>query len=69
MGGYYANTALKLDNLQITGAFKERGAANRLALLSADERGRPVTVALTTTVPYETVQRPPLRQIQHAEAP
>ena len=30
--------ALKLDNLQATGAFKERGAANRLALLSACER-------------------------------
>lgn len=29
---------LKLDNLQQTGAFKERGAANRLALLSARER-------------------------------
>jgi threonine dehydratase len=30
---------LKLDNLQATGAFKERGAANRLALLTASERG------------------------------
>ena len=29
---------LKLDNLQATGAFKERGAANRLSLLSARER-------------------------------
>ncbi len=29
---------LKLDNLQATGAYKERGAANRLALLSARER-------------------------------
>ncbi len=29
---------LKLDNLQATGAFKERGAANRLALLTAGER-------------------------------
>jgi threonine dehydratase len=29
---------LKLDNLQATGAFKERGAANRLALLDARER-------------------------------
>jgi threonine dehydratase len=29
---------LKLENLQATGAFKERGAANRLALLSSDER-------------------------------
>ncbi len=33
-----AQVFLKLDNLQATGAFKERGAANRLALLSADER-------------------------------
>ena len=29
---------LKLDNLQATGAFKERGAANRLSLLSSAER-------------------------------
>jgi threonine dehydratase len=29
---------LKLDNLQATGAFKERGAANRLATLTARER-------------------------------
>jgi threonine dehydratase len=33
-----AEVVLKLDNLQVTGAFKERGAANRLALLSAAER-------------------------------
>jgi threonine dehydratase len=33
-----AEVMLKLDNLQVTGAFKERGAANRLALLSDDER-------------------------------
>ncbi len=33
-----AQVHLKLDNLQATGAFKERGAANRLALLSARER-------------------------------
>jgi threonine dehydratase len=37
-----AEVFLKLDNLQVTGAFKERGAANRLALLSADERARGV---------------------------
>ena len=37
-----ADVVLKLDNLQVTGAFKERGAANRLALLSADERARGV---------------------------
>jgi len=33
---------LKLDNLQATGAFKERGAANRLAMLSDLERARGV---------------------------
>ncbi|MDB5316248.1 MAG: threonine ammonia-lyase [Rhodospirillales bacterium] len=33
-----ARILLKLDNLQPTGAFKERGAANRLGLLSAAER-------------------------------
>jgi threonine dehydratase len=33
-----AQVALKLDNLQVTGAFKERGAANRLSLLSPRER-------------------------------
>jgi threonine dehydratase len=37
-----ADVVLKLENLQVTGAFKERGAANRLALLSADERARGV---------------------------
>jgi len=33
-----AKVTLKLDNLQATGAFKERGAANRLALLTKSER-------------------------------
>jgi threonine dehydratase len=33
-----ARIFLKLDNLQATGAFKERGAANRIALLTARER-------------------------------
>ena len=37
-----AEVTLKLENLQPTGAFKERGAANRLALLSPEERGRGV---------------------------
>ena len=37
-----AEIVLKLDNLQVTGAFKERGAANRLALLSPHERARGV---------------------------
>ncbi len=34
-----AEVWLKLDNLQVTGAFKERGAANRLALLNGNEQG------------------------------
>ncbi len=34
-----ADVVLKLDNLQATGAFKERGAANRLAMLNPNERG------------------------------
>ncbi len=33
---------LKFENLQFTGAFKERGALNRLASLSPDERARGV---------------------------
>ncbi len=33
-----ADVWLKLDNMQVTGAFKERGAANRLALLTPGER-------------------------------
>ncbi|WP_431284282.1 threonine ammonia-lyase [Humitalea sp. 24SJ18S-53] len=33
-----ATVVLKLDNLQATGAFKERGAANRIALLTPAER-------------------------------
>jgi threonine dehydratase len=33
-----ATVFLKLDNLQATGAFKERGAANRIALLTPRER-------------------------------
>lgn len=33
-----ADVWLKLDTLQVTGAFKERGAANRLALLTPRER-------------------------------
>jgi threonine dehydratase len=33
-----AGIFLKLDNLQATGAFKERGAANRIALLTPRER-------------------------------
>ncbi len=37
-----ADVVLKLDNLQVTGAFKERGAANRLSLLTDTERERGV---------------------------
>jgi threonine dehydratase len=37
-----AEVVLKFENLQVTGAFKERGAANRLALLTDDERARGV---------------------------
>ena len=37
-----ADVVLKLDNLQAVGSFKERGAANRLSLLAADERRRGV---------------------------
>lgn len=35
----------KLDHLQMTGSFKERGARNRLLRLTADERGRGVVAA------------------------
>jgi threonine dehydratase len=37
-----AHVVLKLESLQATGAFKERGAANRLAMLSEPERSRGV---------------------------
>src|SRR5690606_28462921 len=36
---------LKLENLQHTGSFKERGACNRLLLLTDDERARGVITA------------------------
>ena len=36
---------LKLDNLQRTGAFKERGALNKLLTLTAKERARGVVAA------------------------
>jgi threonine dehydratase len=36
---------LKLENLQLTGSFKERGACNRLETLSAEERARGVVTA------------------------
>src|SRR6202165_387502 len=37
-----AEIYFKLENLQRTGSFKDRGAANKLALLTADERARGV---------------------------
>ena len=37
-----AHVTLKLENLQAIGSFKERGAANKLALLTAAERARGV---------------------------
>lgn len=37
-----ADVWLKLENLQAVSSFKERGAANKLALLSAEERARGV---------------------------
>ncbi len=36
---------LKLENLQMTGSFKERGALNKLLLLTAEERARGVVAA------------------------
>lgn len=36
---------LKLENLQMTGSFKERGALNRLSLLTAEEAARGVVAA------------------------
>jgi threonine dehydratase len=40
-----AEVYCKLENLQITGSFKARGAANKLAMLSAEERSRGVVTA------------------------
>ncbi|MBV9750701.1 MAG: threonine ammonia-lyase [Acetobacteraceae bacterium] len=37
-----AQVSLKLENLQAIGSFKERGAANKLALLTPEERARGV---------------------------
>ena len=40
------NTAFfKLDNLQMTGSFKERGALNKILLLTPEEKGRGVIAA------------------------
>src|SRR5262249_58616267 len=40
-----ARVFFKLENLQMTGSFKERGALNKLATLSADEARRGVITA------------------------
>src|SRR5260370_27439120 len=40
-----AQIYFKLENLQRTGSFKERGAANKLALLTAEERASGVVAA------------------------
>jgi threonine dehydratase len=39
------NVHLKLENLQMTGSFKERGACNRLLQLTPDERQRGIVAA------------------------
>jgi threonine dehydratase len=56
-----AEIHLKLDNLQAVGSFKERGAANRLALLSAAERARGV-VAMSAGNHAQGVARHASRQ-------
>jgi len=56
-----AEIYLKLDNLQAVGSFKERGAANRLALLSAAERARGV-VAMSAGNHAQGVARHASRQ-------
>ena len=52
---------LKLDNLQRTGAFKERGALNRILLLSEEEKRRGVIAASAgnhaQAVAYHATQR------------
>lgn len=42
---FRAHVYAKLDNLQATGAFKERGAANKLLQLTAEQRQRGVVTA------------------------
>ena len=44
---YKADVHLKLENLQLTGSFKVRGAFNKLLSLGEDERSRGVVVAST----------------------
>ncbi len=52
-----ADVWLKLDTLQVTGAFKERGAANRLALLTPEERAAGV-VAMSAGNHAQAVRAP-----------
>src|SRR3954463_9703099 len=40
-----AQIHFKLENLQRTGSFKERGAANKFALLTTEEKARGVVAA------------------------
>ena len=58
---------LKLDNLQRTGAFKERGALNRILLLSEEEKRRGVIAASAgnhaQAVAYHATQRGVLSRI------
>jgi threonine dehydratase len=56
-----AEVWLKLDNLQAIGSFKERGAANRLALLTPAERARGV-VAMSAGNHAQGVARHASRQ-------
>ncbi len=56
-----AEIHLKLDNLQAVGSFKERGAANRLALLTPSERARGV-VAMSAGNHAQGVARHAARQ-------
>jgi threonine dehydratase len=56
-----AEIYLKLDNLQAVGSFKERGAANRLAMLTAAERARGV-VAMSAGNHAQGVARHASRQ-------
>src|SRR5947207_10724256 len=57
----------KLDNLQMTGSFKERGALNRLLTLTQDQAKRGVIAAVRTTMAWpwlstanDSIQRQPL---------
>jgi threonine dehydratase len=47
-----ADIVLKLDNLQAVGSFKERGAANRLAMLTPAERARGVVAMSAGTAAW-----------------